>query len=388
MTKASKSTWKRYRFDEMAYEVKDRVEDPRTSGFKRYVGLKHLDSGSLKIWRWGSTQDVKKTKYLFKSGDIIFGRRNAYLRRISVADFDGVCSAHAMVLRSQPEVALPEFLPLFMQTDTFWRAALRNSAGSLSPTINWSNIAKEEFALPPLEEQWRIVEVLQAVRKVIEDFKKTASAIDECKLSFLSKFMSGPIKSFRNAYLFMKLGDIATVGTGGTPRRSKGEYWGGSIPWMSSGEIHSQKITHTRETITKLGYESSNATWFPKGTVMLAMNGQGKTRGTVAILEVPMTCNQSLAGIVVDENKILAEYLFQYLQGQYESLRNMTGSNSRNGLNLTLIRGIKIPVPDLEYQAFCLVSLRSLDRVKDQIIGRISAAISLYQTIINSTLGC
>ncbi|MDP6746950.1 MAG: type I restriction endonuclease subunit S [Candidatus Poribacteria bacterium] len=140
--KASKSNWETYRFDQMAIEIKDRVEVPRESGFKRYVGLTHLDSGSLKIWRWGSTQDVEKQKMLFKSGDIIFGRRNAYLRRVSVADFDGVCSAHAMVLRARPQVVLPEFLPCFMQTETFWQAALRNSAGSLSPTINWSNLAR------------------------------------------------------------------------------------------------------------------------------------------------------------------------------------------------------------------------------------------------------
>jgi len=352
------------------------------------VGLEHLQPGDLKIRSWGNIKDGTTFTNVFQPGQVLFGKRRAYQKKLAVADFSGVCSGDIYVLEPKGKHLLPELLPFICQTEAFFDHAVGTSAGSLSPRTNWKSLSGFEFALPPLEEQWRIVEVLQAVRKVIEDFKKTASAIDECKLSFLSKFMSGPIKSFRNAYLFMKLGDIATVGTGGTPRRSKGEYWGGSIPWMSSGEIHSQKITHTRETITKLGYESSNATWFPKGTVMLAMNGQGKTRGTVAILEVPMTCNQSLAGIVVDENKILAEYLFQYLQGQYESLRNMTGSNSRNGLNLTLIRGIKIPVPDLEYQAFCLVSLRSLDRVKDQIIGRISAAISLYQTIINSTLGC
>ena len=98
MSKSPRSDWKTYRFDEMAVEVRDRVEVPRESGFERYVGLTHLDAGSLKIWRWGSTDEVEKQKMLFKSGDIIFGRRNAYLRRVAVADFDGVCSAHAMVL--------------------------------------------------------------------------------------------------------------------------------------------------------------------------------------------------------------------------------------------------------------------------------------------------
>ncbi len=185
MTESSKLKWETHRFDEMAIEIKDRVEDPRTSGFDRYVGLTHLDAGSLKIWRWGSTQDVEKTKMLFKSGDIIFGRRNAYLRRVSVADFDGVCSAHAMVLRARPEVALPGFLPFFMQTEPFWQAALRNSAGSLSPTINWSNIAKEKFALPALEEQQRIVEALGAMDSAREALIATRHHLQACVEAFL-----------------------------------------------------------------------------------------------------------------------------------------------------------------------------------------------------------
>lgn len=103
--------WRIWRFDQMAHNITDRIERPSESGLSRFVGLEHLDSGSLKIWRWGNTSDVEKTKLLFKSGDIIFGRRNAYLRRVAVADFDGVCSAHALVLRAREEVVLPEFLP-------------------------------------------------------------------------------------------------------------------------------------------------------------------------------------------------------------------------------------------------------------------------------------
>lgn len=165
-----KPGWRVCRFDQMAFEVKDRIERPVDSGLERYVGLEHLDSGSLKIWRWGSTSDVEKQKLLFKSGDIIFGRRNAYLRRVAVADFDGVCSAHAMVLRAHEDVVLPDFLPLYMQTDTFWETALKVSAGSMSPTINWRNIAKEEFALPPLEEQRRIAVILTSAIVLTESY--------------------------------------------------------------------------------------------------------------------------------------------------------------------------------------------------------------------------
>ncbi len=89
---------------------------------------------------------------MFEKGDIIFGRRRAYQRKLGVAEFDGICSAHAMVLRSKPEVVLPEFLPFVMQSDLFMNRAVEISVGSLSPTINWKTMAIQEFVLPPLPE--------------------------------------------------------------------------------------------------------------------------------------------------------------------------------------------------------------------------------------------
>ena len=150
-----------FRFDQMAVQVKDKVE-PEEADVDRYVGLEHIDPESLKIRRWGEPSDVESSKILFRSGDIIFGKRRAYQRKLAVADFDGICSAHAMVLRPKTDVILEEFLPFFMQSDIFMDRAVKISVGGLSPTINWRDLAKEEFALPPLEEQRRIAEVLQA----------------------------------------------------------------------------------------------------------------------------------------------------------------------------------------------------------------------------------
>ena len=151
-----------FRFDQMAVQVKDKVE-PEEADVDRYVGLEHIDPESLKIRRWGEPSDVESSKILFRSGDIIFGKRRAYQRKLAVADFDGICSAHAMVLRPKTDVVLEEFLPFFMQSDIFMDRAVKISVGGLSPTINWRDLAKEEFALPPLEEQRRIAEVLAAI---------------------------------------------------------------------------------------------------------------------------------------------------------------------------------------------------------------------------------
>ena len=148
--------------------VNDRAVNPAVSGVERYVGLEHLDAESLRIRRWGDVTDVESTKLRFQPGDIIFGKRRVYQRKLAVADFEGICSAHAMVLRARADVVLPEFLPFFMQSDTFMNRALEISVGSLSPTINWKTLAAEEFALPPIEEQRRLVVVLGAARMSAE----------------------------------------------------------------------------------------------------------------------------------------------------------------------------------------------------------------------------
>jgi len=160
MSEGLKKGWRVWRFDQIATMVNDRVDDPAEANVDYYVGLEHLDPESLTIRRWGSPSDVNATKLLFRKGDIIFGRRRVYQRKLAVAHFDGICSAHALVLRAKPEVVVPEFLPFFMQSDLFMERAKQISVGSLSPTINWKTLAKEEFALPPMEEQKRISKLL------------------------------------------------------------------------------------------------------------------------------------------------------------------------------------------------------------------------------------
>ncbi len=167
MTHKGSLTWTRVRFGDLAHCVNDRVDDPKAAGVARYVGLEHLDAESLSIRRWGSPDDVESTKLRFKSGDIIFGKRRAYQRKIAVADFEGICSAHAMVLRPTPDAVATGFLPFFMQSDLFMERAIAISVGSLSPTINWKTLAEEEFALPPIALQTRLVPALQSVSDAV-----------------------------------------------------------------------------------------------------------------------------------------------------------------------------------------------------------------------------
>ncbi len=165
-----------YRFDQIAENIRVPVM-PKPEDSSRYIGLEHLDSDSLHVRRWGSKVNLIGQKLTMKEGDVLFARRNAYLRRVAVAPFDGLFSAHGMVLRAKTDVCLHEFLPIFMQSDLFMGRAIQISVGSLSPTINWSSLASEEFPLPPLDEQRRIADLLWAVEEVIARYQNVVEGL-------------------------------------------------------------------------------------------------------------------------------------------------------------------------------------------------------------------
>lgn len=214
-----KPGWKVWRFDQLATNVNVRIDNPSESGMEHYVGLEHLDADSLKIRRWGTPDDVEATKLMFKKGDIIFGRRRAYQRKLGVAEFDGICSAHAMVLRAKPDVVLPAFLPFFMQSDLFMSRAVEISVGSLSPTINWKTMAVQEFVLPPLEEQQRAVHFLSAVEDQSEAVLHALTAATKLRKSMALEAFS------RSDYPIVRMGSVAEIKNGSTPRRATDAYW-------------------------------------------------------------------------------------------------------------------------------------------------------------------
>jgi len=157
----------------------------------------------------------------------------------------------------------------------------------------------------------------------------------------------------KNGWQTKKIGDVCRLMTGGTPSRTKPEYFGGEIKWLVSGDIHQGEILECEGRITEAGMRSSNAKLLPVNSVMIALNGQGKTRGTVALLRTRATCNQSLVSIYPNEpEKLLPEFLYANLHGRYQEIRQMTGDsgNDRRGLNMNLIKRMEIPIAPIPDQ--------------------------------------
>ena len=173
-----KTGWKKWRFDEFAQNISERVE-PSQTDMDVYVGLEHIDPDTLHLSRHGHPSDVEGTKLRFYKGDIIFGRRRAYQRKTALATTDGICSAHAMVLRAKEDVVDPSFFPFFFHSKQFIDMAITISVGGLSPTINWKDISKQEFLLPPKSEQKRLAELLWAANEMIEKEKKVLKELKD-----------------------------------------------------------------------------------------------------------------------------------------------------------------------------------------------------------------
>ncbi len=145
------------------------------------------------------------------------------------------------------------------------------------------------------------------------------------------------------------LGDIARISSGGTPDRSKPEYWGGDVPWVTTGEIQFNTITDTAEKITSAGLKNSSAKLFPPGTLLMAMYGQGKTRGQVAKLAIEATTNQNSAAILLKDGHD-PDFYFQFLSSQYENIRDFGHSGGISHLNAGLLRLITVPVAPINEQ--------------------------------------
>lgn len=385
---------RRFHFDEMASEVRDKVE-PSKSGVDRYVGLEHLDPGSLKIRRWGDPSEVESAKIRFKSGDVIFGKRRAYQRKLAVADFDGICSAHAMVLRPTTTAVDPGFFPFFMESEFFMDRAVKISVGGLSPTINWRDLAREPFLLPSMEEQRRASSCLIEIERNEESLlavEGKAQCLLESSVTallrqdVLQSLYSEDLVTTPRGWRVVRFGDVCeriTYGfTNPMPTTEKG-------PWMVTaadvvgGRIDYGSARHT--TDRAYNYDLTDKSRVMPGDVLLTKDG---TLGRVAVVDRLGVCvNQSVA-VLRTGSEILPHFLFWSLTGpamQWRLLLDAGGSAVRH-LYITKVAECRFLLPPIEEQD-SIVS--QLDRIESAVLAarqRTHAFRALRREVIASAL--
>lgn len=194
------------------------------------IGLEHLISGEVKLSCWDTDNDNTFTKR-FNKGQVLLGRRRAYLKKAVVAPFDGICSGDITIIEAIPNKILPELLPFIIQNNKFFDYAVKGSAGSLSPRVKWEYLKEYEFDLPPIEEQERLAELLWAAYDLKESYKKLIAATDEMvKGKFIEMF--GDISK----YQLLKIEDICETFIDGDWIESKDQSASG-IRLIQTGNI-------------------------------------------------------------------------------------------------------------------------------------------------------
>lgn len=386
----SKAGWARVRFSEIAMQINDRVANPAESGVERYVGLEHLDPDSLRIRRWGEPSDVESTKLRFQPGDIIFGKRRVYQRKVAVADFEGICSAHAMVLRAKPGAVLPDFLPFFMQSDLFMERALSISVGSLSPTINWRALAAEEFLLPPIQEQARLVEAFlsfdnacEALRELSNKsrdllFSTSTELLHQHNLLKLTPASTSPAPGWRNV-AFSDVCERITYGfTNPMPTTDAG-------PWMVTakdvvdGVIDYTSARHTSRNAFET--ELTEKSRVRIGDVLLTKDG---TLGRVAVVDRDDVCiNQSVAVLRPNEqsNGVFLSRVLRAPQMQARLMKDSGGSAVKH-LYITKVGETRFFLPSIEEQARISGILNGLEERVNASEKRLSELNGLKKSIL------
>lgn len=242
-----------------------------------------------------------------------------------------------------------EFLCYFQMSNQYLNDVQSGVSGATRQRISRKNLGLIEIPIPPLIEQQSIVAILDEAFVAIAKAKANAEQNLKNAKELLESYLQGVFENKGEGWVNATIGETCNLQTGGTPSTTKKEYYeGGSIKWLVSGDINQKVIKDCKGRITELGMNSSNTKFLPVNSVLIALNGQGKTRGTVAMLRTKATCNQSLVSIFPkDEKTLLPELVFSNLEGRYDEIRKMTGDsgNDRRGLNMPLIRSIKFSYP-------------------------------------------
>lgn len=243
-------------------------------------------------------------------------------------------------------------------------------AGASRKKLLKESMLKITIMIPSFPEQQKIADFLSTIDTIIEKQRATVLAWEERKKGVMQKLFSQEVRfkaddgSDFPDWEEKKINDIATCFAGATPSTKIPEYWeDGTIQWMSSGEVNNGQIFETEKRISKLGFDKCSTKMVKPNTVVIALAGQGKTRGMVAITRTSLCTNQSLCAIETNTD-ICDDYLYQYLQLQYNNLRLISsGDGTRGGLNLKLIGNYSVLIPSLPEQQKIADCLSALDTV-------------------------
>ena len=333
----------KYKFKDIAINStlkKKPVEDDKY----HYIGLEHLDSGSLQVTRYGSEVAPKGEKLIMKKGDVLFGKRRAYQKKVGIAPFDGIFSAHGMVLRPKEDVVDKDFFPLFINSDYFLDAAIKISVGSLSPTINWGDLKELEFELPGLDEQRKLAKILWAAEETKQAYKTLLQKTDDLvKAKFEEMF--GNNDTYRT-----ELNQYAEI-LGGYAFKSK-QFISNEVPVIRISNINNECIIPDKDTCYNENFWVNNKNYRAlRNDILMAMSGATTGKSGFIDTDNKLLVNQRVA-IIRAHQGISPNFLYQglRLKSTQDRIQYLAMGCAQPNISLKQIGSLFFPKTTLEEQ--------------------------------------
>lgn len=373
-----------YRFDKIAFNSTAK-KTPTESDKEHYIGLEHIDSECLEITRWGSDVAPIGEKLIMKKGDVLFGKRRAYQRKLAIAPFDGIFSAHGMVLRPNEEVVDKNYFPFFMSSDLFMERAVQISVGGLSPTINWKDLREQEFSLPSLAEQKVLSDKLWAAYRLKESYKKLLTATEEMvKSQFIEMFGNQDVNDRSWNESIVK--DEFTLTMGKTPARNNPAFWqSGTNKWISISDMarYGRYTEDTQESITDIAVAESGIKIVPKGTIIMSFK---LSIGRTAVTSEDIYTNEAIMAFRdVDGTKFNMTFL-QFLIANKNWLLNAKQAVKGQTLNKESIGNARIIVPPIGLQEQFAAIYNQADKSGFELRKSIEAIDKVIKSLVNVNL--
>lgn len=372
----------KYRFDEIAINCTEKKKQPTEEDMATYIGLEHLDSGSLYVKRWGSAVPIKGEKLIMHKGDVLLGKRNAYLRRAAIAPHDGIFSAHGMVLQPKEDVIDREFFPLFIASDYFFDTAVRISVGSLSPTVNWKDLRVAEFNLPPLEEQRKLAKVLWSVIRTIEAYKELLKKTDELVKSQFIEMFGDPIANAQK-YPVLPFTDFAAIDAQMTTDYEK--YADYPHIGIDSIEKDTGRLFGYR-TVAEDGVKSGKYIF---STAHIIYSKIRPNLNKVALPDFEGLCSADAYPILPNDENCDKLYLAFVLRSKWflDYIVPLSGRTNMPKANREQINRFTWALPPLDLQKQFAAFVRQTDKSKFELTQALEALNATYKKLISENLG-
>ena len=366
-------SWNVVRNKGLIFEVNERCEadtDLPLLSVSEYYGIapkaEKIADGDF-ISRAESLKDYK----ICHVDDVVINIMLAWKRAQGVSNFNGIVSPAYCVYRKKENAPINmAYYHYLIRSDLYISVFKRYSTGIIDSRLR---LYPDKFLalyshVPPLEDQQKIAAHLDRKCTQIDALISNAQQQIEKLKAYKQSVITETVTKGLDPDVTMKdsgvewIGEIpehwgtpqikhiATISSGSTPNRNNTEYWNGSIKWLKTGELQNNEITDSEEHITQKALEETSVTLFPVNTVLMAMYGQGKTRGMTALLKTPSTTNQACAGMTIVSQNILVKYFWKCLMGAYNGIREIAQGSGQPNLNAGLISSFKIPLPPKEEQ--------------------------------------